>query len=114
MRTNKKRRLKTMKLNAMNINNELLESIAATSIAALENSPRPDARRWQSAIKKGINELQENCYWQYADGELLMMSATSGTTYQSNGDCQCRAFEQGQPCRHRAAARLLDRYAQTV
>jgi hypothetical protein len=101
-----------MKINCQNLNHELLESIAAASIAALENSPRPDARRWQNAIKKSVVELQENPFWNYADGELVMMSTTSCETHFPNGVCQCHAFEQGQPCRHRAAARILQKYAE--
>lgn len=103
-----------MKLNATNTNFEALETIAADACKALETSNRADAKRWINAIRKGLNELQENCYWQYDGKELLMMSATSGTTYQSNGTCQCKAFAQSQPCRHRAAARLLARYAETA
>lgn len=102
-----------MKLNATNTNFDQLETIAADSIATLETSNRPDARRWMNAIKKAVVELQENPFWNF-DGELVMMSATSGTTYTPNGVCQCKAFtEHKQPCRHRAAARLLARYAET-
>ena len=103
-----------MKLNATNTNFETLETIADASIKALKTSNRADAKRWQSAIRKAVGELQSNPFWNYDGAELLMMSATSGTTYQSNGTCQCRAFEQSQPCRHRAAARLLARYAEMV
>lgn len=103
-----------MNLNNTNTNFDQLESIANASIAALETSTRADAKRWQNAIKKAVVELESNPFWNFDGKELVMMSTTSNATYQSNGTCQCRAFEQGQPCRHRAAARLLARYAETA
>ena len=103
-----------MTINNTNINFETLETIAAVSIATLETSNRPDAKRWSNAIKKAVAELQENPFWNF-DGELVMMSATSGTTYTPNGVCQCVSYTaHKQPCRHRAAARLLARYAETI
>lgn len=109
-----------MKLDAMNTNFETLTAIADASIKTLDASNRTDAKRWINAIRKGLNELQENCYWQYADGALLLMSSTSGAIRTANGTCYddkgepCKAFAQSQPCRHRAAARLLARYAETA
>ncbi|HEX8287286.1 MAG TPA: SWIM zinc finger family protein [Pyrinomonadaceae bacterium] len=38
------------------------------------------------------------------------MSDTSNQVYTANGTCQCKAFEQGYPCRHRAASRLVTLY----
>jgi hypothetical protein len=103
-----------MNLNATNINTETLETIAADAIKALENSKRTDAKRWQNAIRKGCAELLSNPYWNYDGTDVVMMSETSNLIYTPNGKCGCRAYEQGQPCRHRAAARLLTRYAETA
>lgn len=103
-----------MKLNSTNIDHELLESIAADSIAKLETSNRPDAKRWINAVKKSVVELQENCYWNFDGKELVMMSTTSGTTYTPNGVCQCEAYARQMPCRHRSAHRLLTIYSQTA
>lgn len=103
-----------MKLNATTINIETLETIANQSIAKLETSNRTDAKRWINAIKKAVSELQSNCYWNYADGELLMMSETSNEIYTPNGKCGCKAFKQGFPCKHRASARLLERYSEAA
>ncbi len=101
-----------MKLNNLNINYEMLESVAGEAINKLETSNRADAKRWQNAIKKAVSELETNCYWNFDGAELIMMSETSNRLYTPNGKCGCRAFEQNQPCRHRAAARLLTRYAE--
>lgn len=104
-----------MTINATNINFDQLETIAAASIAKLETSNRADAKRWINAIRKGCAELQENPFWNFADGELVMMSATSGTTYTPNGVCQCISYtKHQQPCRHRASKRLLERLAETM
>lgn len=96
-----------MKLNNLNINFEQLEAVAENAVKALEVSKRADAKRWQMAIKKAVAELESNPFWQFSDGELVMMSETSGAIYTPNGKCGCRAFEQNQPCRHRAAFKLL-------
>ncbi len=43
-----------------------------------------------------------------------MVTTETGHTYHANGTCQCRAYESGQPCKHRAPARLLDTYESEV
>ncbi|HEY0459198.1 MAG TPA: hypothetical protein VGC97_08680 [Pyrinomonadaceae bacterium] len=104
-----------MTINNTNLNFDQLETIAADSIAKLETSNRPDRTRWINAIKKAVTELQANPFWNFDGTELIMMSTTSNTTYQSNGTCQCISYtEHKMPCRHRAAARLLARYAETA
>lgn len=101
-----------MTLNATNINTETLEQIAADAIKALETSSRADAKRWQSAIRKATNELQSNPFWNFDGKELVIMSETSNAIYTPNGVCQCKAYAQNQPCRHRSMHRLLSRYAE--
>ncbi len=51
--------------------------------------------------------------WQEADKSLLIWSQKSNNIYTANGVCQCHAFEQGSPCFHRAAARLVRLYMET-
>ncbi len=48
--------------------------------------------------------------WMEEDKSLLIWSQKSNNIYAANGVCQCRAFEQGSPCFHRAAARLVRLY----
>lgn len=103
-----------MTLNATTINTELLETIASEAIKSLENSTRTDAKRWQAAIRKATNELQSNPFWNYDGIELVIMSETSNAIYTPNGVCQCKAYLQNQPCRHRSMHRLLTRYTQTA
>src|SRR5262249_28196788 len=44
----------------------------------------------------------------------LVITTESGKTYRSNGVCQCEAFFRDQPCKHRAAARLITIYNETA
>jgi hypothetical protein len=69
--------------------------------------------RWINAIGKAVVEIEENgdfMTWLDGSQSLLIWSQKSNNIYTSNGVCQCRAFEQGSPCFHRAAARLIRIY----
>ncbi len=73
-------------------------------------------KRWINAIAKATVEIEENgvfMTWMEADKSLLIWSQKSNNIYAANGVCQCRAFEQGSPCFHRAAARLVRLYMET-
>ena len=50
------------------------------------------SRRWETAIVKAMQQIEENPYMHYD---------------------QCRAYLNHQPCWHRAAARLVERYNET-
>ncbi len=70
-------------------------------------------RRWVNAIAKATAEIEQNgvfMTWMENDKSLLIWSQKSNNIYTANGVCQCRAFEQGSPCFHRAAARLVRLY----
>jgi hypothetical protein len=69
-------------------------------------------RRWEAAITKAKVQLESNPYMHF-DGEALLILSPSGEIYTANGICQCKAFTSGQPCWHRAAARLVERYNET-
>ncbi len=66
-------------------------------------------RRWEIAIVKAKQQLESNPYMHY-DGRALLILSPSGEIYSANGSCQCKAYANGQPCWHRAAARLVMRY----
>ena len=70
------------------------------------------SRRWQTAIARAKQQIEKNPYMHYDGRELLVLSP-SGEIYTANGSCQCKAFRSGQPCWHRAAARLVQRYNET-
>jgi hypothetical protein len=62
--------------------------------------------RWIVAIGRAAVELDTNPFIERGDHGLIIGSP-SGTCYSANGICQCTAFTFGQPCWHRAAARLV-------
>lgn len=66
--------------------------------------------RWVSAIERAAVELERNPYIEAMDDHTLLLASESGQTYTANGVCGCTAFSFGQPCWHRAAARLYTRY----
>jgi len=70
------------------------------------------ARRWQTAIAKAKREIEDNPFMHY-DGHALLVLSPSGEIYSANGTCQCKAYANGQPCWHRAAARIVQRYNET-
>jgi hypothetical protein len=70
---------------------------------------KTDSLRWQVAITKAGAEIEENPYM-HIDGDALLILSGSNEIYRANGTCQCKAFSHGQPCWHRAAARLVRRY----
>jgi len=63
--------------------------------------------RWVVAIGRAVLELNTNPWIERGDLHGLIIGSPSGKCYTSNGECQCTAFEFGQPCWHRAAARLV-------
>jgi len=99
---------------ATEINREQLAEVAAESIAKI-NPNSKEGKRWINAIAKAVIEIENNPFMSFdADSHsLLMLSETSNTIYTANGTCQCKAFLQGFPCRHRAACRLIMRLLET-
>ena len=69
-------------------------------------------KRWQNAIAKAWAELQSNPYLEWQDDHLLILSP-SNEIYRANGICQCKAYLNGFPCCHRAAARIVQRVLET-
>lgn len=70
--------------------------------------------RWITAITRAVVELESNPYIEALDDHTLLIGSPSGNVYESNGVCQCKAHEHGQPCWHRAAARLYQRYTEAL
>jgi hypothetical protein len=99
-------------------NKDRFGKVIADALSKLEQTVN-DAqtkRRWINAIAKATVEIEENgvfMTWMEADKSLLIWSQKSNNIYAANGVCQCRAFEQGSPCFHRAAARLVRLYMET-
>lgn len=91
----------------MNIDKNTMEKVIQEAFDKVLNS-----RRWQIAIVKAKQQIEENPYLHF-DGRALLILSPSGEIYSANGSCQCKAYKKGQPCWHRAAARLVERYMQS-
>ncbi len=66
--------------------------------------------RWTNAILRGEKLLTGNNPYLHFDGTRLLVLSDSGQVYTANGSCQCAAFKESNPCKHRAAFGLLKRY----
>jgi hypothetical protein len=65
-------------------------------------------KRWIAAIDKAVAGV-ESGWWiitELAHG--VAVTTECGNTYFANGNCQYNAFQNGQPCKHRAMARLVE------
>jgi len=88
----------------LNINQDRMQEVIQEAFDKAEGS-----RRWQTAIAKAKAQLESNPYLHF-DGDALLILSDSNEIYRANGTCTCKAFTNGQPCWHRAAARLVERY----
>jgi hypothetical protein len=89
--------------------------VAADAIAKVELTvaDAQTKKRWINAIAKAVIEIEENgafMHYDEKDNYLVIWSQKSNEVYSANGLCQCRAFERGYACWHRAAARLVRLY----
>lgn len=92
----------------MNINQSRMGQVIQEAFDKVSGS-----RRWQTAIVKAKQQIEENPYLHF-DGSALLILSPSGEIYSANGSCQCKAYAKNQPCWHRAAARLIERYNETT
>jgi hypothetical protein len=70
-------------------------------------------KRWTNAIAKATAQIELNgefMNYDAAENHLVIWSQDSNEIYTSNGVFQCKAFERGLACWHRAAARLVRLY----
>jgi hypothetical protein len=88
----------------MNVDAERMQAVVQEAFDKVSGN-----RRWQTAIVKARQQLVNNPYIHF-DGSALLILSDSNEIYRANGSCQCMAYEQGFPCWHRAAARLVERY----
>lgn len=102
------------KLKAAYINRDVLGRIAAESLAKINPASR-DGKRWIKAIGKAVVTIEENPEMIFdLKNAVLHITGSKGEQYTANGICQCTAYIGGFPCYHRAAARLIQRYAEAM
>ena len=98
-------------------NKDRFGKVIADALSKVEQTADAQTKkRWINAIAKATVEIEENgvfMTWMEEDKSLLIWSQKSNNIYAANGVCQCRAFEQGVACFHRAAARLVRLYLET-
>jgi hypothetical protein len=87
---------------ALNLNSSTLQAVADKALIDAAAHPR-----WVVAIGRALIELESNPYLERAAHGGLIIGSSSGQCYSSNGVCQCQAYTYGQPCWHRACARLV-------
>ena len=89
----------------MNIDQDKMQRVTQEAFDKVSGN-----HRWETAIAKAKAQLESNPYMHF-DGHALLILSPSGEIYTANGTCQCKAFANNQPCWHRAAARLVERYS---
>ncbi len=97
-------------------NASVAQSINRQSVAAALHAARAECEQykaWLNAVNRAALNL-EACRWAF-DGETLVIASatTQGTRYTVTPEgCQCKAHQDGRPCWHRAARRLLIKAAE--
>ncbi len=99
-------------------NATVAQSINRQTVAAALAAARTEAaehRLWITAINRAALNL-EACSWAFDGDTLRIASATTrGTRYTVSPEgCECKAAQDGRPCWHRAAWRLLRKAAELV
>jgi hypothetical protein len=88
----------------MTINQDQLTQVAK------EAKAKTSDRRWINAIDNAVAGVISG-WWIISElYDSVAITTETGQTYFANGRCQCEAYRHGQPCRHRALARLIDLY----
>jgi len=91
----------------MNINIQKFNEVAKAAKA------RTNDKRWTAAIDKAVAGVVSG-WWVISElFDSVLVTTETGQTYHANGACQCRAYELGQPCKHRALARLITLYRES-
>ena len=98
-------------------NASVAQSINRQTVAAALKQARIEAaehKAWINAINKAALNL-EACSWAFDGKVLRIASATSDVRYTVDAQgCECKAAQDGRPCWHRAARRLLCKAAELV
>ena len=81
---------------------------------AQEAKKRTNSPRWKAAIDRAVAGIASNWLIVTELYNCVVITTETGKTYYANGSCQCEAYRRNQPCRHRALARLIERYNERV
>jgi hypothetical protein len=75
---------------------------------------RTNDKRWQNAIDSAVAGVVSGWWIVTELADCVAITTETGKTYFANGVCQCEAFKNGQPCKHRSLYRLIQLYNETV
>ena len=92
-----------------NLNETKLAAVVDAALVTVKGDSR-----WTNAILKAEEILTSGNPYLHFTGHSLLMLSESGEIYEANGVCQCKAFDKGQACKHRAAYKLVVRYNEVV
>ena len=99
-------------------NGSIVQQVNRSTVAAALAAARTEAATHRARIN-AINRAALNleaCSWAFDGDTLRIASATTrGTRYTVSPEgCECKAAQDGRPCWHRAAWRLLRKAAELV
>jgi hypothetical protein len=90
----------------MKLNQAQFNAVVEDAKAAAANFPR-----WIQAIDNAVAGVVSGWWIVTELQNSVVITTERGETYfAARGRCQCEAFKRNQPCKHRAAARLIERY----
>lgn len=87
---------------------EMVSEKALAELVEAELQQAEGSKRWQNAISRAAEMIKSDVLMHWTGNSLLILS-DSGEMYEANEVCQCKAFLEGQPCKHRAAYKLVKR-----
>jgi len=94
----------------MILNTRIWQETVNAAKAAASASPA-----WLRAIERAKVEIEKSKYWSFDGSTLVIISTTSKKTYRIDENHTCEACESGhRACKHRAARRLMIRYAERL
>ena len=84
-------------------------SVLYVQIAASAKITDAERHLWENAATKAFNQLMDGVRFTRDGTDFIFPSRTrNGMAHRTNGTCDCEAStEQGHPCWHRAAKRLV-------
>ena len=98
-------------------NEEIWGKVVAEELAAVNGNRSLttwEMTRFVNALAKATARIERDGVFMDFDrkADKLIIWSNSNEIYEINGDktCQCRAFQNGNVCWHRAAKRLISRY----
>lgn len=91
----------------MQVNPDVLSNVIEAALAQVAGN-----KRWENAITKGAQLIEEDRCLPTENGSLLIFSDSDKQYNATENDCRtgdvpCPAFFKGFPCKHRAAFRLM-------